>query len=733
MTPALRKSPRRRAAQQRVGFFPFILIGFILLVEAAFINLLPLSLRYFIDSIMKSHDLGAIYPIIAVITGALVVVAVAGLVRDILTASVVSRLISRLRRRVFDRLQHSNISSSVPEENAEMLEEFSIDCGEIEHIWRDAVPRGIFPALMAMISTVLLFVIDWRVALTAVLLWPWALLTPRALAVRACVAQTARDDDEERLLTAMEENLAAQPAVRAFSLEQTASSTFRKRNEVLNRSSTGAGFAQALTERLTGAGILTIQVFVLSLSMRLAFGKEMTIGSVAAAQMLTMILSQAMLTVSGYLPEREKAEPAMDRIEEIIATPNGPEDKRDAKVMPPVETEIGFSNVSFSYGGAGLSIAFLTARIPKGAFVAFVGPSGCGKSTLVRLLIRFYDVDDGRITIDGHDLKSVTRASLRARIGVVLQENPVFSMTLGENIRVGRPDASQEAIIEVSKAVGLHELIMALPQGYDTPAGPGGVIMTAPVIQRLAIARSILRNPDVLLLDEVTSALEPTDELAVNESLRNLRNGRTMISMSHRLATTADADHIFMMEEGKIVEQGSHFELLAANGPYAKLWEKQAGFRFSSDGRHVDVMAERLKAFPILEKLSDEKLSEIAPYFATETFQPGREVVRQNDPGDKFYIIARGKMEVWRTEDHSGRVMRMAVLEEGDFFGEITLITGFPRTATVRALTVCTCISLERGQFNRMLEGSPELLRELSDVALKRLRQSSRAASPSVQ
>ena len=139
-------------------------------------------------------------------------------------------------------------------------------------------------------------------------------------------------------------------------------------------------------------------------------------------------------------------------------------------------------------------------------------------------------------------------------------------------------------------------------------------------------------------------------------------------------------------------------------------------------------MHRRLKAFPILENLDEDNLAELAPFFATETFQPGREIVRQNDPGDKFYIIARGKVEVWRTEEQSGNTKRVAMLQDGDFFGEITLITGFPRTATVRTATVCTCISLERGQFNRMMEGFPELRRKLSEVAVERLRESSKAA-----
>jgi ATP-binding cassette subfamily B protein len=251
-------------------------------------------------------------------------------------------------------------------------------------------------------------------------------------------------------------------------------------------------------------------------------------------------------------------------------------------------------------------------------------------------------------------------------------------------------------------------------------------------MQRLAMARAILRNPEIVLLDEATSALDPVDEVEVSEMMRALAKGRTLISVTHRLSTTADADHIFVFDEGRIVEQGGHFELMAMNGVYATLWRKQAGFIFSADGTHVDVDAQRLKAFPILENLDEAKLTELAPFFATETFQPGREIVRQNDPGDKFYIIARGKVEVWRTEEQSGNTARVAVLQDGDYFGEITLITGFPRTATVCTVTVCTCISLERGQFNRMLERFPELQRHMSEVAVQRLRESSKAAGAGV-
>jgi ATP-binding cassette subfamily B protein len=447
-------------------------------------------------------------------------------------------------------------------------------------------------------------------------------------------------------------------------------------------------------------------------------------------QLLAISLSNALLSVVDYAPTLSLGREAYRRIREVIEAPLAVHEREDPRFLPVLQTEIVFANVDFSYDGEQKTLAGVKVRVPRSAYVAFAGPSGSGKSTMLNLLLRFYDPQGGFITIDGHDLKSVTQASLRAQMGVVLQDNPLFSASIRENILGGRPDASAEAIDQAAKSAGVHDFILSLSHGYDTLVGEHGIALPPAQAQRLAIARAILRDPPILLLDEITSALDPADEMAVNETLRALGKGRTVISVTHRLATIADADHIFFFDRGQVVEQGSHFELLAANGAYANYWRKQAGFTFSPDGRHVDVDARRLKFFPILERLDEKQLGELAPFFATETFQPGREIVRQNDPGDKFYIIARGKVEVWRTEEQSGRMTRVAVLHDGDYFGEITLITGFPRTATVRTLTVCTCISLERGQFNRMLDRFPDLQRQISEVAVQRLRESSKAVVP---
>lgn len=704
-----------------------------LLIEAGFNGLFPIAVWFFIDRALIPRDRDALYLMLTVLASAAVLSLSAGLLRDFLSARVQSRSLSGLRQSMFERLQRVSMSFHSHARTADLLDRFSSDFAALENTVGLAIPWGVLPGLEALLSTGLMLWLDWRAGLAGLMLWPWIILAPRIPAARITRAGEACREDEMRVLGALKENLAAQAVVRAFSLEQAGIAGFRKRNERLSRSTMRAGLLSAFMERFTGAGIIGIQTLLLALSAWLAFEKEMTLGALVALQMLAVILSNALLFMIEFVPSISVGRAAYRRIENSLAAPHAAEDAPDARFLPPIQTEIIFANVDFSFDrhmgkSARSHLAGIKVRIPRGTYVAFVGPSGSGKSTMLNLLMRFYDPSTGFIAIDGHDLRSVSQASLRSRMGVVLQENSLFNISVRENIRLGKPDASEESIIEVARAVGLHDFIMTLPLGYGTLAGEHGVRFSIVQMQRLAMARAILRNPEIVLLDEATSALDPVDEMEVSGMMRVLAKGRTLISVTHRLATTADADHIFVFDDGQIVEQGSHFELMAMNGDYATLWRKQAGFTFSADGTHVDVDAQRLKAFPILENLDEAKLTELAPFFATETFQPGREIVRQNDPGDKFYIIARGKVEVWRTEEQSGNTARVAVLQDGDYFGEITLITGFPRTATVRTVTVCTCISLERGQFNRMLEGFPELHRQMSEVAVQRLRESSKAA-----
>lgn len=736
----IRKSSAGAKTSVRFSFpdvmrFSIAIIFIAVLAEAAFNALIPLSIRYLIDSVLLDRSRGRLFLVAAVLAvGAIIAVSI-GVLSDFLSARVQSSSLRGLRQNVFEQIQRLSFLTHMPafqarSRTAELLDRFCDDFACIENAFAMAVPRGVLPVVEAVLATGLMLWLNWRAGLVGFLLWPWILLARRTISTRVTRASAECNEDERRVLGALEENLSAHAVIRAFSLEQMSLASFRKGNDVLSRSTKRAGFLSAFMERFTSAGILGIQTFLLILSASLAFERQMTIGTLPALQVLALMLSNSLLLIIEYMPSFTAAKAARGRIEEAIQAPEGVKDRPDARFLPPMQTEIVFSHVDFSFDGHSQDLTDIQARISRGGYVAFVGPSGCGKSTILNLLMRFHDPTAGFIAIDGHDLRSVTQASLRSRMGVVLQENSMFRISVRENIRLAKPQAPEEAVLKAAKAAGLHEFIMTLPMGYETVLEED-VRLSSAQKQRLAIARAIIREPEILLLDEVTSGLDAADELAVHATLRSVRKGRTVISVTHRLSTVADADHIFVFERGEIVEQGSHFELLALNGTYANLWRKQAGFTFSADGRHVDVDAQRLKTFPILETLEEDKLAELAPFFATETFEPGREIVRQNDPGDKFYIIARGVVEVWRTEERSGKTMRMAMLHDGDFFGEITLITGFPRTATVRSQTVCTCISIERGQFNRLMEGFPELRRRLSEIAVQRLRESSKAVAAS--
>jgi ATP-binding cassette, subfamily B, bacterial len=264
-------------------------------------------------------------------------------------------------------------------------------------------------------------------------------------------------------------------------------------------------------------------------------------------------------------------------------------------------------------------------------------------------------------------------------------------------------------------AAEIHEFILSLPDGYDTPAGGRGGHLSGGQRQRIAIARAILRDPSVLVLDEATSALDPATEYAINGTLARLGKGRTTIAVTHRLSAASSADIIFVLESGHLTEYGSHDSLLAQGGAYAALWKKQSGFGVASDGSHGKVTPERLAQVPILAGLSGDDLARLAPMFRSEAYRPGENIVLEGDASGSFYIVVRGTVDVLKG------MRRLAVLQDGDFFGEISLLTGSPRTATVRATALTTCIALDRAAFDSLVSRSGPLRERMMQIVDKRL------------
>jgi ATP-binding cassette subfamily B protein len=398
----------------------------------------------------------------------------------------------------------------------------------------------------------------------------------------------------------------------------------------------------------------------------------------------------------------------MKRVRELLEIEPEVTDKVAAQPLPRLSREIEFTAVRFAYAPPVLNLADVSLKIAKGTTIAFVGSSGAGKSTILHLIMRLYDPQAGSVSIDGYDLRQVTINSLRSQIAVVFQESLLFNLSIRENIRLGNPGCTDTAVEAAARLAEIDDFVRRLPHGYDTVVGESGSALSGGQKQRIAIARAIVREPEILILDEATSALDPATEAAINATLKSLGKNRTVIWVTHRLASVVHADRIFVLEAGRVVQQGSHAELLDREGAYRRIWLKQSGFILADSGDKVAVEASRLARVPLLAGLELELLEQLTDLFVTEKYPPGRTVIHQGDEGDRFYLIARGSVSVVRRAGASAETF-VTRLQDGDYFGEIALLKKIPRTASVQTETPCIFLSLQAEQFAKFLHRLPQL------------------------
>jgi ATP-binding cassette subfamily B protein len=299
-----------------------------------------------------------------------------------------------------------------------------------------------------------------------------------------------------------------------------------------------------------------------------------------------------------------------------------------------------------------------------------------------------------------------------------MQDSVLFDTSIRENIRIGRLGASDGEVEAAARAAELDATIAALPRGWDTKVGARGASLSGGQRQRVALARALLRDPALLLLDEATSALDPATEAAIDETLSRARRGRATVAVTHRLSTAMHADRIHVLVDGAIVESGRHAELVARGGKYAELWRKQHGIVVSEDGRRAEVTPERLRAISLLSPLDEAQLAELARAFTPLAVEAGREVIREGEPGDLFYLVARGRVVVARGAGDELR--EIARLGDGDQFGEMALLFDKPRSATVTARTDCLFLTLTRRQFLDLIGGTPGVRDAVERIARAR-------------
>ena len=489
------------------------------------------------------------------------------------------------------------------------------------------------------------------------------------------------------------------------------------------------GLAAALVERFANSAVLLLNVVILAYGCWLVRQGTLSVGSLAAFQSLFLSLSWALSYLAQYLPMWYSGQSAFVRINEVLeASLLSSGGKRE---VPPLQSAVIFDQVSFVYPGTSAAaknapgtdakevLCKLDLELMRGSSVALVGGSGSGKSTVISLLLGFEQPSHGRVLIDSVPLNSLNLEQWRGQIGVVFQDTFIFNASVAENLRIAKLDATQAEMEQAAKLAGLHQVILDLPKGYASQLGEGRISLSGGQRQRLGIARALLRKPEVLILDEPTSALDIATEQQLQKTLEQICAKRTSLWVTHRLEQAARCDYIMVLEQGRILEAGTHQALLDYQGQYAGMWRKQAGFSFQ--GASAKISVERLGQISLFSGLSTDILQGIAESFASQTAHAGELLVQQGDVGDRFFMIARGMVEVYRVGD-SGSEQSLAILSDGDSFGEIALLAERPRTANVRAMLETTLLSLSKAQLDKLIEQAPSLGTRMRVTAIERLR-----------
>lgn len=481
---------------------------------------------------------------------------------------------SVLRRQLYEKLEKLPVSFYDQSTRGDLISRFINDI--------DFISDGFLQGLSTMLSGVativltLVFMLQINLIMTAIVVIsaPFTYLVARVITLRTNRYFNEQANILGKLNGYSEEMLSGIRTVKAYGYEEDAQRQFETYNQQLYTSGVKSQFYGSLANPSTRFVMNTAYAIVGAIGALLAFFSQITIGNISTFLIYSNLFSKPFTEITGVMTQLQSAVSSGKRIFTIMDLEEQSDDS-DKDVLNLKKGEIDFEHVSFAYDPQKPLMKDIDLHVKAGSKVAVVGKTGAGKTTLVNLLMRFYDISSGCIRVDGHDINTVTRDSLRFSFGMVLQDTYLFEGTIAENIAYGKPDASREAIIAAAKKSGAHEFIIRLNKGYDTVLHGNSSILSQGQRQLLSITRVLLMNPRVLILDEATSSIDTVSEQHVNHAMHLLMEGKTSFIIAHRLSTIIDADLILVMEQGNIIEQGTHEELLNKNGAYAQLFNSQ--------------------------------------------------------------------------------------------------------------------------------------------------------------
>lgn len=496
---------------------------------------------------------------------------------QILWRNLAQRLQAELRQDAYEHVQRLDMSFFESKSSGQLVATMNDDVNQLERFLDGGANSMIQVGVTVVAVGAVFFVLSPLIALLAftpipLIIWGAFFFQRKAGPLYAEVRERVGE-----LAGRLSNNLAGIATIKSFTAEAREAERLRAASEAYVE-------ANRRAIRISSAFIPVIRMAILAgflatfmVGGMMALRGELNVGAYGVLVFLTQRLLWPLTGLAQVIDLFERAMASTRRILDLLSTPIGVRDSADRELSTPVRGEVSFEGISFRYGAGGAGVEGIDIHVPAGHTLALVGATGSGKSTLIKLLLRFYDPSAGRVLIDGQPVASVSLASLRGAIGLVSQDVYLFEGTVRDNIAYARPDADDETVVEAARTAEAWDFIQELPEGLDTAVGERGVRLSGGQRQRLSLARALLKNPPVLVLDEATSAVDNETEAAIQRSLLKIGHGRTVIMIAHRLSTIVHADQIVVIHRGKVAESGTHHELLAHDGHYAAQWRVQTG------------------------------------------------------------------------------------------------------------------------------------------------------------
>jgi len=557
--------------QQKIGLF----FSIFFVIASTFLSLAgPYMIGHIIDDYIMKKDIDGTIRLGILLAVIFSVASILTWLQTYVMIQVAMKTIRTLRLELFQKLQTLTLRFFDQRALGDLMSRVINDIDNLNTALVQSVTQIVSSILTVIGVSIAMFTLSWQLAIVTLIIIPLIVFTTKQIIKRSSKNYAARQRDLGKLNGYIEEMITGSEVLTLFGREQQTIDTFHQQNENLRNSAQRAEITSGLLGPINNFMNNLGLAVVIGTGAFLAVKSIVTVGIIAAFVTYTRQFFRPLNQLSNLLNTFQSAIAGAERVFEILDEPSEVADKPNAIKTASLKGDVVFKQVSFSYEPNKPVLKNIDFHAKAGETFALVGPTGSGKTTIINLLTRFYDVDQGEILIDGHNIEHYQMATIRQRVGVVLQDTYLFSGTIRENIRFGKLDATDEEVVEAAKIANAHHFIKYLPAQYETPVQAGGANLSQGQRQLIAIARAILENADILILDEATSSVDTQTEVDIQKGLQHLMQGRTSFVIAHRLKTIENADQILVIQQGEIVEQGNHQELMQQQGIYRHLQQK---------------------------------------------------------------------------------------------------------------------------------------------------------------